>query len=157
MVRGWVAVRRVHPRRPLPNDMEKQPSRTTSGGYMRKNLWSDEDTATARILLARNASFEEFFTILGRSKAASKTRIQYLDNENVRYRKYEHVKRQRTHRRLTGSAPPPSQRHVTRMSAGAPPAHVLADAAARSNAPRTLSAMLLGDPPIGFSALDRRS
>jgi hypothetical protein len=35
------------------------------------------------------------------------------------------------------------------------PAEVIADARRRMEAPRTLSAMFFGDPPQGFSALDR--
>jgi hypothetical protein len=35
------------------------------------------------------------------------------------------------------------------------PADVLADARRRMDAPRTLSALFFGDPPQGFSALDR--
>lgn len=38
-----------------------------------------------------------------------------------------------------------------------PPAEVLAERDARALAPRSLSALLLGDPPRGYSALDRRS
>lgn len=37
-----------------------------------------------------------------------------------------------------------------------PSPEMLADAARRANAPRDLTAMLMGDPPRGCSALDRR-
>ena len=121
----------------------------------RKNLWNEEDTAKARILIARNAPPEDFMSEIKRTKGASKSRIEYLDNPNCRDRKYESVRRSRL-KCLDGPTEPP--RRYTTRAAGMPiPEHVLADAAARSNAPRTLSAMLLGDPPIGFSALDRRS
>lgn len=37
-----------------------------------------------------------------------------------------------------------------------PSSEMLADAERRANAPRDLTAMLMGDPPRGCSALDRR-
>ena len=121
----------------------------------KKILWSEEDTAKARILLARHASPDQFLAEINRTKGAAKSRIEYLDNPNCRQRKYDFVNRSRV-KCMAGPTEPP--RRYTTRAAGMPiPEHVLADAAARSNAPRTISEILMGDPPQGYSALDRRS
>lgn len=48
-----------------------------------------------------------------------------------------------------------SRRDVV-SSAARPSPDLIEDAMRRSSAPRSLTAALFGDPPVGFSALDRR-
>lgn len=111
------------------------------------NPWSDKDTATARALLRRDADRGEFIKVLGRTKSAAVMRIRWLDNPAVR---------DRTAARSRASRSGTSGLVVYDTRPKSIPARVLADAARRSNADRTITAFICGDPAPGQSALDRR-
>lgn len=115
---------------------------------LRSSNWTPEETELARKLLAEGAPEREFERQIGRTKEAAKTRIQTL---NYRARRAE-ADRFRT---LSGSRCKKSEYRRVEAEAAIPP-EVIADSVRRSDAPRSLTAMLCGDPPPGYSALDRR-
>jgi hypothetical protein len=105
--------------------------RAGANGYL---PWSDEDTATATKMLAAGAKDIEFRKAVGRSRAAAKGRVREVQAEK---------------RRAANEAKAPSE------FSNVPP-DVLAEARARTLAPRSLTAWAFGDPAPGFSAYDRR-
>lgn len=101
--------------------------------------WSDADTERARQLLKSGADDATFRSELGRTKGSAKSRmftVKFKERISQRNRKDPNSRR-------------PESFHV--------PPHVIEDAARRANAPRSITATLLGDPPVGFSALERRA
>ncbi len=117
---------------------------------MGNNVWSDEHTDIARRMLAAGARNHEFIAAINRSKAAARCRVLYVDNPTNRDYAAERARRYRES---------PEYRATVRrreVHVGIVPHEVAADAVARADAPRTITAWLQGDPPPGFSALDRR-
>lgn len=113
---------------------------------LRKN-WTDEETELARRLLAQDISDFEFEHQLGRTKTAARTRMQ-----TVSYRGW----RAEADDLRTLSQSRSKCKEFSSSRAETIPPEVIADAVRRSNAPRSLTAMLCGDPPFGYSAYDRR-
>jgi hypothetical protein len=114
---------------------------------IRPNPWTDEQTAKARELLAAKAPNETFIAEIGRSKVAARARIRYLgDPEGFKSKR----RAERPSRAKTAS------KRVENPDRFYIPDEVIAAAAARLTAHRSLTAQLCGDPPVGFSALDRR-
>lgn len=89
--------------------------------------WTAEETELARTMVKANAKNAEFVTALGRSKLTAKQRL-----DRVRYRGT-----------LAKRTPPPMF-HI--------PAEVLEERERRRLAPQRA----FGDPPVGFSSLERR-
>jgi hypothetical protein len=95
--------------------------------------WTDQETELAMQMLDRNARPAEFIEVLGRTKGAAWKRRRQVQG----------VKRTKAY--ICHS-----------MSQKLPPPEVLDEAVRRQLAPKTLVGYLFGDPPIGFSALERR-
>ena len=114
------------------------------------NPWKPEDTEIARKLLARDAPEYEFIDTIKRTKAASKQHIMYVDNPKIRERMAERGRRRREAANVN------SIRLKVSTAFREIPDFVIEDAARRLSAPRSLTAMLLGDPAPGQSALDKR-
>lgn len=115
---------------------------------MRPNLWTEVDTLMARRMLARKATDEEFLKVLGRTKSAAFSRIQWLDCPMYRDRKAERKRRERAKNPVA----------KLRMSRGRTiPDGVLEDRDRRNLAPRSITAFVFGDPAPGHSALDLRN
>jgi hypothetical protein len=93
--------------------------------------WSEQETATARRLLADQAGDAEFRQTLGRSKQSA---ISHLNRKGVE----------------TGNYQPQVADRINI------PAEVIAAAVKRAQAPTTFTGSIFGDPPIGYSALDVR-
>lgn len=93
---------------------------------MKWRPWTDAEVETARRLIDQKASDDECMAALGRSRM---TCYQKLD-------------------RLRYSAAVARKQKTSTVA--------LADADRRINAPRSITAWICGDPPPGFSALDRR-
>lgn len=122
--------------------------------------WSkDECTKAARVMaeciaarMKRNESFRAVSTAIGRSVNAVSMRF-YGDG-------FVHVERKRNFVRKKAGRPrgPASPRVVPSAQIFRVPAEVLADRDAREAARdrRDQTAAFCGDPPPGFSALDRR-
>lgn len=107
---------------------------------VRATDWTDEQTERARQLVARKADDATFRLELGKSKAAAYARLLYA-KDPVKYRGQRHAAR-------TSAAEQPPKPRI--------PSHVIEDAVLRYSLPRTLTATLCGDPPPGYSALDRK-
>lgn len=96
-------------------------------------IWTDAETTLARQLLDRDAPGDEFVAALGRSKIATKARINRVNfraamwSPDGRFMPYSKI-----------------------------PPHVAEDLVARQSAVRTLTASLMGDPEPCRSALARR-
>lgn len=117
---------------------------------MATNLWTDEETQAARVLIAKGADNAEFLRKTNRTKAAAHSRIRWLDDPMERDRSQERARRSRKN-----AGPANGKRFIERPAHA--PAHVIAAARERADAPRTLTAWLCGDPGPGQSALDRRA
>lgn len=94
--------------------------------------WTKEETELARQMLKGNAKDSEFRRALGRGIEAARHRVERADVTAI----------------IDNRKPP--ERVVV-------PDTVAADAARRAIAPITVTGFVMGDPPIGFSALDRRN
>lgn len=92
--------------------------------------WTDAETDAARELLKKGATDDECREVLGRSFAACRERVERVNLEVV------------TGPSATGPKAPPE---------------VLAEKARRAAAPVTITGFVFGDPPVGYSALDRRN
>jgi hypothetical protein len=111
-------------------------------GTQRKQ-WSSEDEALAKELMAQGASEVLFLEKLGRSKAAAHTHFYYKAGKRP-YRV-----------RVRPSLAPVGGTDV-HVSAR-PTDELLEDAKRRALAPRDITAQLMGDPPRGYSALDKQN
>ncbi len=94
----------------------------------RLDMWTDEENATLARLVAEGKPSREIAAILNRPLHGTKSKIQY---------------------QKTG----PLKRGPT--TAVAPP-ECIAERERRLSAPRDLTAIFMGDPPKGYSALDRK-
>lgn len=99
----------------------------------RQQKWTDEETALARKLLKERAPDSEYPRQLGRTRICARARIERLDY----------------------MAAFGSRRSDDRPSEPVP-MEVWVERSKRIAAPRSLTASLLGDPPSGYSALDRK-
>lgn len=101
--------------------------------------WTEEEDRIAREMLDHWASDEEW-RAFGRTKRAGRKRMQTL--------KFDHRIRETQQRRII-----PAMRPYTISI----PPEVIADALLRASAPRSLTAILCGDPPPQQAALYRWS
>lgn len=98
--------------------------------------WTPDQIAIARELHAACATEAQCMARLGRSKAACNTKIYNI-------RSVERVAAR------VANGQPPLQATI--------PDEVIADAIRRARAPRTITSWICGDPPPGYSALERRA
>lgn len=101
-------------------------------------LWSEADTEAAAKMLADGACDADFRRVLGRTRAAARSRISHA-MVCVRM-----------------ESQPASDTAWLHEIRDVDP-EILAAARRRALAPRSLTAIAFGDPPPGFSALDRRN
>jgi hypothetical protein len=120
---------------------------------MAHTRWTEYETVKARELLATEIGEREFQRLTGRTKAAAFARIKYLDNPGFRDRCIDNASRNR--KRYEKRVYDPSTPHYVESGPHVP-GHLLIDAERRLMAPRTITAMLCGDPAPGFSALEKR-
>jgi hypothetical protein len=95
--------------------------------------WSSDDTEIARQMVLNKEPSEAFLAKLGRSETAARERVKRA-NERVNV-----------------------ERRATAEGFAKAPPQLVEDAIRRARAPRSLTAIVCGDPPHGFSALDRRN
>ena len=86
----------------------------------------------------------------GIPKAQQKTR-------RFKHQTGRELKRQGNNRRRLNGRAPSDRRQQYPISASKPKPELLEDAARRLLAPRTLTGEIMGDPPVGYSALERRT
>lgn len=95
-----------------------------------RERWTDEETERARKLMDQGANDATLRRELGRSICAVQERLHRVDTAILDARRDGACKKV--------------------------PAEVIAAATKRAMAPRTVTGFVLGDPPIGYSALDMR-
>ena len=95
--------------------------------------WTEQDLATAKRLVAADATGEQCQQALGRSRKACYERVRIGISVEARS-------------------------HYKTPTAARVPDAVREEAKVRKAAPvRNISAFVFGDPPVGYSALERRS
>jgi len=116
--------------------------------------WTEQEDTTLRDMKARGAINEEIGAVLHKGRCAVSKRRVFLNAtpEEQQTRRKKRAAYKRYERAV----------YSCRINAGPKPvedprasAEALAFRDARLLAPRTLTGWLCGDPPIGFSALDR--
>lgn len=98
------------------------------------SLWTTEQTDLARQMIERGEDEAAFLTQLGRSKKSAIARVDRLKD-----------------RPMTRACP-----NIPTSGRVEVPDHVKIEASQRAAAPRSLTAILCGDPPVGYTQLDRR-
>jgi hypothetical protein len=122
-------------------------------------VWTEQEEAILLRMLAEGATKQQIADSLsGRSLASVKCHIRYM--RLPAEQKAEEERRQKRSR-LERKRGAPSLHAIKRVSSevGSPvvPPEVLEQRNRRLMAPRDLTAILLGDPAPGFSALERRA
>ncbi|MES2030877.1 MAG: hypothetical protein V4477_16980 [Pseudomonadota bacterium] len=110
--------------------------------------WTHEQSALARQLMAINASDDAFRVQVGRSKRAARAHIRWVDDAKFRADSKER-------KQIAARAVPKVM--TTVASRPQPLPEQIEAAIHRLNAPRSITAMMFGDPAPGQSALDRRA
>jgi hypothetical protein len=120
----------------------------------RSGLWTDEETAILRQMMAAARSLPEIMEKLQRSKYSIKERwrwINHTEEHKILRRKQINLNRHIRSQFGTGAS------FARNVPAREIPEDVTSNRAARINAgPRDLAGAFFGDPPRGFSALDRK-
>jgi hypothetical protein len=98
--------------------------------------WTDADTKLARQMLVAGEPADAFVVRLGRTLQASRDRVK-RERHKAAWKSLSHSE--------------------MRERVFASPAHVIAEAQRRASAPQCLTGLTFGDPPKGYSALDRRN
>jgi len=111
-----------------------------------RQLWTPEQDARLLELRRDGQTWAAIGEFLARTEHACKNRHLYITDEAFRAKKCE-----RNHDR---KFIPRHRYRTTKDETEAPPPSLIAARDARSNAPRSLTAMFFGDPPTGYSALD---
>lgn len=113
--------------------------------------WSADEDAILRQLRGEGRSFPYIATqIPGRTYGACHSRWCYLHMSG------EQLQARRTRSNAKRKSLPSLNTGIHVVVTGRPTEDILVKRDAYVNAPRPLSAWLLGDPPPGYSALDRR-
>lgn len=120
---------------------------------MARILWTQDEIATLLRMKANKTRLRVIAAALGKSESAVESQLRYqrLTSEERFQRRIENGK----FRRKRGIMPRNSHGYAidTRVT---PPDDVWVERNIRINAPRSIGAILLGDPAPGYSALDRR-
>lgn len=127
------------------------PAKQGTGCVFGKEKWSQQEWARVKQLKERGYTIEAISLIVGRSKEQVKGKIRWetMSEENRQARR-DRLNAYRAENRKIKKPHPPV------MSHRAPPAELLVERAARLSAPQTMTGMFFGDPPPGWSALDRK-
>lgn len=132
-------IQRTHPavkarRRYLRLTPEQRAEERRIRGPSRRR-WTDAEASLAIQLVERKATDAECRAAVGRSFHCCYVKASRWSEQKVR----RNFRKPRSEVQLKA------------------PDHVWEDATLRATAPRSLTAILMGDPPRGFSALDRRT
>ncbi len=103
----------------------------------RPNEWTEQETKQARASMQLPP--DDFFRLTGRTKQAARAHIRYVDHPELWEQR---TNRKRRERRELGIP----ERLLTAKSG--PPPEVIADAIKRALIPRSITALICGDPPF---------
>lgn len=117
---------------------------------MENREWTAEDDALLLRLRAEKIAYKEIAKVMGRSIEALDSRRRILSLSEAQMREL------RDRKNLQRKTNYQDRFRNTTSDPARIPDHVLTDRAARLCAPVTPNVIILGDPPIGFSALDRK-
>lgn len=151
--RKAISVARYIPRpKPEPKPKRKRvwkPKQKPADWTRHHCFYTVEEDAIAQSLMLRGASNEECLRVMGRNRNSVRKRVRFLNDPEHREirRRYDRDRKIKSRAQLASVA-----RQVPKGCEA-----LFDHAFARAAAPRTLTATLLGDPPPGFSALDRRN
>lgn len=109
----------------------------------RADAWNDQDTALAAKLIAAGSDNATFLNVLGRSKRSARERLRYIK-----------ARKPHSERSMRSSPNIHCRDYSKRVDV---PDAVIQAAVLRQLAPRSITALFFGDPPTGYSALDRRA
>jgi hypothetical protein len=118
-----------------------------------KERWSPQEWIRVKHLIGRGHDVAQIALMIGRSKEQLKGKIRW---ENMTEEKRRARRDRINARRHRNGEHFPSQRVDKPTITHRAPPETLAERALRLSAPQTLTGALFGDPPIGFSALDRK-
>lgn len=114
--------------------------------------WTPQDEELAKKLLEARATEAEFQEKLGRSKAASYAHFYYLKHGDKNRPDRIRLRPSRG-KNIVGEEGASAD---VVLSYARPAVQLLEEAKQRLLAPRSITAMLCGDPPPGYSALDKK-
>lgn len=124
---------------------------------MTRRLWTAEDLKTLCRMKAEKSLVRDIALALGRSEGAVVEQWRWINNSEERRER----RRDRTNliRSAKRNGTPISHPHKVlgySTISSRPSGDLLADAQRRMLAPRTIGQEIFGDPPPGYSALDRK-
>jgi hypothetical protein len=121
----------------------------------RPPLWTEQEDAILREKRQQGVEFKYIAASMpGRSLHSCRQRYKWLSADDDGKKSMRAVQREKRQLAFEASGKrkiPPRANSLSVM-----PLQVFVDRAARAAAPRTITQVLFGDPPQGFSALDRR-
>lgn len=126
---------------------------TATGDTMGKNYqaWTEDEKKHLEKLRAQGLTFSQISERLRRTRTGCKCQWRIMNMKPWQ----ERAHKERRNARLRQRYHEEGLRVEDRVTVVVPP-DVWAERNARLIAPRTISGMILGDPPVGFSALDMR-
>jgi hypothetical protein len=122
----------------------------------RTNLWSPDEDESLRQMKSQGLSFRKIATSIGRTWCSTVHRWRLLNiKDEERESRSERARTYRAERRRRDSGH--KQRGVDCVRPLVIPDVVFEERNERLSAPRSLTGFICGDPPAGYSALDRRA
>lgn len=118
--------------------------------------WTEQEVARVQEMRRNKIAYEVIAHALGRSTKSIKTQLSYAKmtpDQRERRAQYERDRRAGQNKTLAKEAGIKFEAHKSVV-----PAAVISERNRRIDAPfRDLTAAIFGDPPVGYSALERRA
>jgi hypothetical protein len=123
--------------------------------FPKSGRWATEETKRLSELVAAGCGRDEIAALLGRTPGAIEARLRWLQLSETARLRSNAGKVVREAKIRAGELERRNYVHNTRGSPRVPE-QLAADREARYSAPLSISGFVLGDPPAGYSALDRK-
>lgn len=121
---------------------------------MKFTRWTDEETERLLDLMKTHGrDFKTIGKIMGRTHQSAEHRWRWI---NMPVDQLDGRKRRENARKAVIRQTTKGTKHDLLVRKLIVPDHVIAEQVRRMSAPLTISAFVLGDPPLGYSALDRK-
>ncbi|MDE5451306.1 hypothetical protein GWE18_00245 [Bradyrhizobium sp. CSA112] len=118
-----------------------------------KEKWGAQEWIRVKHLIGRGHDVASIALMIGRSREQVKGKIRWENmSAEKRQARRDRINARRNESGEYRSTPRPDKPTITHRA----PPEALAERAMRLSAPQTLTGAFCGDPPIGFSALDRK-